>query len=126
MSRRMSDEYLLWLILTNTIVIRKLWHPKPDLYVNGRFVKPILNEQGGKKRIFGGKRYRWKIQHEGRCRRIMCSKLVWMYVHQCIIPDDCRIHHESKGHLNDSIGNLDMMTYEDHQRHHYPSLANKD
>ncbi len=76
MSRRMSDEYLLWLILTNTIVIRKLWHPKPDLYVNGRFVKPVLNEQGGKKRIFGGKRYRWKIQHEGRCRRIMCSKLV--------------------------------------------------
>ena len=117
--RSMTDEELLELIVAGIIVIEHPYDAYPQLIVNGRRVKAILNEQGGRRRIYGGKRYRWKIQHKGRCRRIVCSRLVWMFVEVKIIPPKHVLHHGPLGSKVDSYFNIELMSYADHQEHHY-------
>lgn len=120
MSRRsITDAELLKLIECGVIVLHCLQSPRPLLYVRGTLVRAHLNEQGGRRRIHGGKRYRWKIRYNGRCRMIMCNRLVWMYVHGYVIPDDYIIHHGAAGSKFDGITNLSLESYANHQQIHY-------
>jgi hypothetical protein len=115
----MPDDWLLQLILDGIIVITKLNTAHPQLWVAGRKVKAHLNPQGGRRRIRGCSRWRWKIQHQGKCRRIVRAKLVWMFVNKQVVPPDHVIHHGRKGPLNDSQSNLECVSYARHQEIHY-------
>lgn len=119
MGRPIKDEEILGWILDGRLVIEHVTSAHPQLWFRGRHRKPILNEQGGKGRIFGGKRYRWRIRFEGRTRGIVCSKLVWMYVHRAVVPEGCQIHHGLFGPHYDGYFNLTCLTIEEHHALHY-------
>lgn len=114
-----DDVELMALIGLGVIILTDLESAHPRLTVAGRIVKPHLNEQGGRNRIYGGKRWRWKIQYKGACRRIVCSKLVWMFVEKRIIPEDHIIHHGRLGSQFDGYPNLKLVSYAEHQQIHY-------
>jgi hypothetical protein len=92
---------------------------RPQLVFRGRLLKPQLNRQGGKRVIVGTARWRWKIRYNGSMRSIVCSKLVWMYWHKCLVTEGCVIHHGDKGRLWDGISNLEEKTDEQHKQYHY-------
>ena len=119
-SLQITDEEILGWVIDGLFVIEQLDTERPQLWFRGNYLKAQLNPQGGKRRTQpGSARYRWSIRFEGRQRRIMCSRLVFIYHHKRLIRDGCQIHHGDKGRLWDGISNLQELTEEDHARLHY-------
>ena len=121
--RQIGDGKLLELIESGDIEIRDVQSAHPTLVFRGRVISPELVEQRGRYRIgSGNKRYTWRIRYGGQRRRIVRSRLVWMFVHRQLIPDGEQIDHGEFGHQHDGIGNLTKMVYEDHYEKHYGSF----
>ena len=117
---------LLGWILDGSIRIEYVTAERPQLYFRNRPLKCYLNEQGGRNRIFGGRRYRWSIKADGKVRRVVCSKLVWMYVERKTVPEGSHIHHGCFGSLYDGYFNLTCLTVEEHHAIHYGSSSQED
>lgn len=112
--KHISDEQLVAWILDGTIVITELDSPDPVLWFRGRRQSAELTEQGGKRRMFGTSRMTWKIrdcklkQANGniRTRRIVRSKLVWMFENKRCIRPGYKVHHDDDDRMNDAGWNL--------------------
>lgn len=124
---RITDEQLLQLIIDGTLHIKEIDSEHPILYCRGKPLRPYLNRQGGKHTITGNgsSRYRWSIRWNGRQRKVMCSKLVFMYWHRRLVQPGCKVHHGSKGRLWDGISNLEEMSEEQHKEFHYGASYNR-
>jgi hypothetical protein len=90
----------------------------PRVVVRGVELKPELNEQGGRVRIFGATRYRVEIRHKGKRRKITLNRIVWLWYFGAI-PAGADIHHGPAGKYVDGLCNLDCMSEEDHLAFHY-------
>lgn len=95
---------------------------EPRLFVRGVEIKPELNEQGGRVRIFGATRYRWQIRHKGKRRKITRNRLVWLWYFGHI-AEGCDIHHGELGKYFDGLANLDVLSEQDHLAFHYGANA---
>jgi hypothetical protein len=90
----------------------------PRLFFRGREIKAELHEQGGRFRIFGSDRYRYEIRWRGKRRKIMRSKLVWIWYFGGI-PDSCAVHHHDAGRYEDGLYNIEAWDDEKHSEFHY-------
>jgi hypothetical protein len=112
--KHISDDELLAWILDGTIVITELDSPDPVLSFRGRVQAAELTEQGGKARCFGTSRWTWKINDsqnktadgKRRTRRIVRSKLVWMFDNKRCVRPGHKVHHDDDDRMNDSAENL--------------------
>lgn len=123
--KQITDHDILWWIKGGLLVIVDPHLPDPRLFFRGVEIKAYLNEQGGSNRNSGNKRYRFKLRWRGKERKIVRSKLVWMFCKKEVVAEGYKIHHGPASSLNDSIQNLDKMTDAEHQAHHY-GPANED
>jgi hypothetical protein len=105
-----TDAVILSWMNEGTLYFVEWLKPDPVCMFRGRVLLPELNQQGGRGQISGGQRYRFQLRMGGKRRRIMRSKLVWMYFFGVEVPEDCQIHHGPGGKLDDSIQNLTCMT----------------
>lgn len=116
--KHITDADLLALMDSGEIVISKLNTASPVLIHRGRIIQPELTEQRGRQRIVGNVRHTWKIRRDGKARRIVRARLVWMYANRELIGDGFTIHHRDHDRHNDRIANLERMTYGQHAGHH--------
>ncbi len=121
-AKPLTDADLLQLIAAGIIEIDNAF-TDPVLIFNGKPRKPELNEQGGRRRIYGSSRWRYGIRWQGRRRNIMRSRLVWLYYFGAIEPD-CQIHHaRENSRLDDSLFNLEKLTDVEHHERHYGPMS---
>lgn len=112
-----TDSVIVELMLEGRIVIENEF-TQPIVYKDGKRLTLELNEQGGSRRIHGGKRYRVKIHYRGEQRRIMLSRLLWLWFFLAIPPEH-EIHHRNEIGTEDRIGNLECWHTDKHKQHHY-------
>lgn len=120
-----TDEILLGLIVSGDLVINDIESPDPVLVFKGNIIKAELTRQRGRGRIEGTERWTWRICHEGKRRRIVRAKLVWMFHHRAIVEHGCKVHHGRGGRLHDGIGNLTKMTDAEHNQFHYGCILDR-
>jgi hypothetical protein len=112
-----TDSVIVDLMLRGAIEIRNEF-TTPEVYTNGKLRKLEFNEQGGRNRIHGGCRWRINIKFGGHQRRIMLSRLLWLW-YFLTIPPEHEIHHLNESGTEDRIGNLACWTSEEHHAYHY-------
>ena len=119
-----TDAVIVELMLAGKIEIRNEF-TSPEVYTNGRLRTLEFNEQGGRGRISGGSRWRINIKHNGHQRRIMLSRLLWLW-YFLAIPPGHEIHHCNEIGTDDRIGNLACWTEAQHKLFHYGEETNED
>jgi hypothetical protein len=112
-----TDRVIVDLMLRGVIEIRNEF-TLPEVYTNGKLRKLEFNEQGGRRRISGGSRWRINIKHGGHQRRILLSRLLWLW-YFLDIPPVHEIHHCNENGTDDRIGNLACWHVDQHKLHHY-------
>lgn len=116
-----TDSVIVGLMLDGTIEIRNEF-TLPEVYTNGKLRKLEFNEQGGRRRISGSSRWRLNIKHNGAQRRIMLSRLLWLW-YFLAIPAEHEIHHLNEIGTDDRIGNLACWHIDQHRTHHYGEIG---
>jgi hypothetical protein len=120
--KHISDADLLSFILDGSIIMRDLHTSDPSLLFRGRHIKPQLTRQSGRYRITEQcGRYTFQFSFGSkprRTRKVVRSKLVWMYVNRRVVPPDHAVHHGPRGRLDDSIQNLELLHDNEHAAIH--------
>lgn len=114
-----SDDDILDLIELGSIRIMGIRSRDPVLSAFGRKQAPQLTSQRGRFRIADGQaRWTWRFRWNGKRRRIVRSKLVYMCAHHVVIPADWVVHHKDGDRLNDAIDNLEVLHVDAHKLVH--------
>lgn len=90
----------------------------PRLIMRGRELTPYYNEQGGRTRLAGSRRWRYTLRFKGARRSILRSTIVWIWYFGDV-PDGYNVHHGSAGKDIDGLFNLDCLSATDHADFHY-------
>ena len=115
--KHISDERLLQLIKEKSIVVNL---DDSSLEVNGRAVKAFICGTGG---VHESKeRYAFGLRIDGKRRTVVRAKLVYMYAHQIVIPENFIIHHRDLDRFNDYYENLIMVPEWDHNKLHHNKI----
>lgn len=93
---------------------------EPRLIFRGREITAELNKQGGRRYAEGSDRYRFTIWYGGKRRRIMRSRIVWLWYFNAI-PDNHDVHHGDAGRYVDGLANIECWSEDDHANFHYGS-----
>lgn len=120
--KQISDEEILEWINSGDLCIANVESSDPILLFRGRVILPELTSASGKRVVdsgTGNKRYSWRLRDQGRRRRIVRNRLVWMFVKREVIGDDFTIDHSFEGRFHDGISNLSKLANAAHYEKHY-------
>lgn len=118
--KHITDEQLLEWLETGLLEIRFPRSFEPQLWFRGRRLKPEITVQRGRQRVAeSGERYSWVLRFNGRKRRVVRSKLIWMNRHRRVVPAGCQLHHENENRFDDREDNVLCLTAEQHETVHY-------
>ena len=87
-----------------------------QIYKKGK-PEPLVQRINKRKRMEGGDP-RVDLCHDRLRRSCHVSQLVWMYHHECLIPEGFEIHHMDEDRMNNSFHNLICVSSLDHAKLH--------